>query len=825
VTFKPAGADENGKFGTRVEKRLPEVFNPKGYGSGTITSAAIQAAIDAASAAGGGIVQFPAGTFTCNVQIKTNVTLAGAGVGATVLRAAASSSTAVITVPNFATLTGTNSNSGEKQFAIRDLSVDGNRGNSATGRGIALYGYHYDIDDVDVYGCGSDGFYSEWGTGTTTTEGMEATLSKMHVHDNTGNGFVWAGPHDAQIGQVVTWYNGGTPSPNAQGGIGFWIKGNSSSSLFDRCHAYGPHNQSWKLEGSAQLNSCQGEGAATQIQLLHNDAVIIGGLYFASGPVASPVGIDIGSTGGGAVSVAGTNINTRVVGCTGGAVKFTNSSGANIIRIGAYQTSGPFSVGASNIFDRVDLHCSGQSANANSGGSIQHSHYTFGVRIDDLPTSGLWLAHRGAGKWHTTPSDMMAPENSFSAWGVAYKAGASILELDAQHTDDDVMVAMHDSTVDRTTQGIGNVSDYPAHALPLIDMRESCGNGWTPEPIPTIEEVLERFGGKVVISIEPKVVTDVGALASLIHRMGLTQSVFLQSDIANIATAGASIVAAGIKLHVFNCTTVANVTTADAAGAWLLELPYNVASDRMTAALAGANIKRVIAASMFRRTEKAAMTSGFHGYASDAPLYMERSDSRINIAAELAAQKVGGGWYYTTTSVAQPALTPAGIQTGYESLNLGRNVMLGSLSGVKSATYSVTFNVTFGAVPAGETNTRTNIRVCAPSDEGTGYDADTRGYVIRLQKNGQMLLQTAPVGYGAPTTIGTVATTAIPDAGGTAVIRVDVTATTVGLTRVDTSQSLSPVSNTDWRGDYIWIGGTLNGVTIHDMVFTGVAIS
>ena len=162
-------------------------------------------------------------------------------------------------------------------------------------------------------------------------------------------------------------------------------------------------------------------------------------------------------------------------------------------------------------------------------------------------------------------------------------------------------------------------------------------------------------------------------------------------------------------------------------------------------------------------------------------MYLERSDSGESITAEIAAQRVGAGWYYTQASTTYPALVATGIQTGFDPENQGRNVMLGSLSGTKPATYSATFSVTFGAVPAGKTNTRTNIGVCAPSDEGTGYDADTRGYVVRLQKNGQLLLQSAPVGYGAPTTIGTVGTTGIPDAGGTAVIRVDVTATTIGL--------------------------------------------
>lgn len=794
---------------------------PAPTGVSATDSANIQAKIDA-----GGLIILQAGTYVCNVLIKTGAYLIGQGHNKTILQAPSGSSTAVITVPSFSSLTGTNSNSGEKQFGIRDLSVNGNRGGSATGRGIALYGYYFDIDNVHVYGCGSDGFYSEWGTGGTTTEGMEAIVGKMHIHDNTGHNFVWAGPHDSQVENVMSWYGGGTPSPNAQGGIGFWVKGNPAGTIFNACHAYGPHDYSWKLEGSAQLNACQGEGAATQVAVLHNDVVIMGGLYFASGAVASPVGIDIGVGGGTPVSVAGTNINTRVVGCTGSAVKFTNSSGANIVRIGAYQASGPFSTGTPNASDRVDLQCDGQASAVNRLAGIQQSSDTYGVTANDLPTSGLWSAHRGSGGRTSAPFMATAPENSMSAFTLAYNLGANIIDLDSNLTDDGIPIAIHDTTFTRTTGITGTVAAYPSHAMPTIDMRYLVGNGWSLEATSTVEAVLERFGRKVCLTIEPKDgVSGVAPLAALIQRLGLARSVFLNCSIADIATTGAAIVAAGCLLHVHTGTTVADVTAADTAGAWLIELPFNTASDRITAVNAATNIKRAIAAPIHRRLDKAALTSGLHGYVSDSPGYLERTDSRETIAPEITAQRVPLGARYTNITAAMPAMAATGIQTGFEATAAGRNVLLGGMSGTKAGTYAVTFNVTFGAVPSGETNTRTNLRVACPSDEGTGNDADTRGYQVGLQKNGQMALRTAPVGYGAGTQIGLVGTTAIPDAGGTAQIRVNITPTTVAVTRVDTAHTISAVANTDWRGDYIWIGGPTNGVTVHDMTYTGVTIT
>lgn len=69
MTFKPVGADENGLFPTRVEKRIAPVFNVKGFGAlgngAADDRASIQAAIVAAEIAGGRVL-FPQGTYLLN---------------------------------------------------------------------------------------------------------------------------------------------------------------------------------------------------------------------------------------------------------------------------------------------------------------------------------------------------------------------------------------------------------------------------------------------------------------------------------------------------------------------------------------------------------------------------------------------------------------------------------------------------------------------------------------------------------------------------------------------------------------------------------------
>ena len=73
--------------------------------------------------------------------------------------------------------------------------------------------------------------------------------------------------------------------------------------------------------------------------------------------------------------------------------------------------------------------------------------------LDHRKNAPLLIAsHRG--QWREYP------ENSIGAIKEAIKDGADIVEIDVHLTADGVPVLMHDSTVDRTTNGTGKVSDF-----------------------------------------------------------------------------------------------------------------------------------------------------------------------------------------------------------------------------------------------------------------------------------------------------------------------------------------------------------------------------
>ena len=92
------------------------------------------------------------------------------------------------------------------------------------------------------------------------------------------------------------------------------------------------------------------------------------------------------------------------------------------------------------------------------------------------------ISHRG---FHS-----QAPENSIKAISEAGRLGYEIVELDLQVTSDGVIVLMHDSTIDRTTNGSGRVSDYTYEQLSKFILDESFGGYDTDDVyrIPTFEE-------------------------------------------------------------------------------------------------------------------------------------------------------------------------------------------------------------------------------------------------------------------------------------------------------------------------------------------------
>ncbi len=103
------------------------------------------------------------------------------------------------------------------------------------------------------------------------------------------------------------------------------------------------------------------------------------------------------------------------------------------------------------------------------------------------------VSHRG--DWHNYP------ENSLDAISSIIEMGGDVVEIDIQRTKDGVLVLMHDTSVDRTTDGEGEVSDFTYAQIQKLHLRDCEGNV-TDHKIPTLEEALLLSKGKVMLNLD-----------------------------------------------------------------------------------------------------------------------------------------------------------------------------------------------------------------------------------------------------------------------------------------------------------------------------------
>ncbi|WP_299088552.1 glycerophosphodiester phosphodiesterase family protein [uncultured Metabacillus sp.] len=106
------------------------------------------------------------------------------------------------------------------------------------------------------------------------------------------------------------------------------------------------------------------------------------------------------------------------------------------------------------------------------------------------------IAHRGAAGY--------APENTMISFRKALDLKADYIELDIQMTKDGEIVVIHDATVDRTTNGTGNVRDFTYEEIRKLDAGQWFHKKFSGQQIPTFQEVITEFHGKVGFLIEIK---------------------------------------------------------------------------------------------------------------------------------------------------------------------------------------------------------------------------------------------------------------------------------------------------------------------------------
>ena len=105
----------------------------------------------------------------------------------------------------------------------------------------------------------------------------------------------------------------------------------------------------------------------------------------------------------------------------------------------------------------------------------------------------LVVSHRG--NWQ------VAPENSLASIQSCIDLGVDIVEIDVRKTMDGHLILMHDSDLNRTTNGSGKVSSKTLAEIKQLFLKDRFGK-ITNYRVPTFKETMQLAKGKIVVMVD-----------------------------------------------------------------------------------------------------------------------------------------------------------------------------------------------------------------------------------------------------------------------------------------------------------------------------------
>jgi len=150
------------------------------------------------------------------------------------------------------------------------------------------------------------------------------------------------------------------------------------------------------------------------------------------------------------------------------------------------------------------------------------------------------------------------PENTMAAFEACATRGVGI-ELDVGTSRDGHLVVLHDETLDRTTDGSGELAARALAELRALDAGAWFAPTFAGERLPTLDEVLERFAGRVPLDVELKTDPDPMPLArrlvDALRRHDAIEHVFVTSFDPFVLAAVAEIAPAVLRGQVVGALT------------------------------------------------------------------------------------------------------------------------------------------------------------------------------------------------------------------------------------------------------------------------------
>lgn len=115
---------------------------------------------------------------------------------------------------------------------------------------------------------------------------------------------------------------------------------------------------------------------------------------------------------------------------------------------------------------------------------------------NSLADKVMVTGHRGAAG--------LAPENTLASIKKALAQTTDRIEVDVRQTKDNVVVCLHDKTLDRTTNGKGAINDIRFTSLQNLSAGSKFSKSFKNEKVPTLENTLKLINGQSTLVIEIK---------------------------------------------------------------------------------------------------------------------------------------------------------------------------------------------------------------------------------------------------------------------------------------------------------------------------------
>jgi glycerophosphoryl diester phosphodiesterase len=439
------------------------------------------------------------------------------------------------------------------------------------------------------------------------------------------------------------------------------------------------------------------------------------------------------------------------------------------------------------------------------------------VTVDQLLANNpFYVAHRGSGGEY--------PEHTMMAYSSSVGLGAQAIEVSVNCTVDGVLFCMHDTTLDRMTNGTWTGSNATWTWAALNQRAKVVGTpllgpAWADQPIPTLREVLDRFLGKVVIFLEAKGNSAVTPLENmLLTYPGATKSVVWKAYyLANTLT--------WAKSHGFKVWAYADAATTSAAldaieanvDYW--GMPIEASDAQITAVVTRTIVKPVMCWEVHRRSDVTRLAAlGVKGMMCAQYLYVTRSTA-LALTDDFSTQVKSPGNFgplHLDPLAAMKWDTGAGANVVYLNKIGGASMTLGRFGPVVPGTngYKITFGMMYPVLPT--STLHSGFYFGKASDDMYTFSSTsnvTSGYHSAFRGNGDMQLYTHTAGVATGTQLNTVST-ATPIAGTWMTFEIEVNPTQVILRRTDGTPVTLTTATTTFRGGYFGFhNGSLTDIT------------